>query len=94
MYLGSTVIDNLSLDTEIAKRIGKEASTLVHLTARIWTNPKLMVYNGVSTLLCGSEKWTTYAKQETRLNTFYLRIIRHILDIFWSYFTPAFPAES
>ena len=31
----------------------------------------------------GSETWTTYARQERRLNTFHLRSIRRILDIPW-----------
>ena len=68
MYPGSTITDNLSLDPEINKRIGKAATTLAHLTSRVWTNPKLTVkmkmavYNAIilSTLLYGSETWTTY----------------------------------
>ena len=40
-YLGSTVTDDLSLDTEINQRIGKAATTLARLTTRVWTNPKL-----------------------------------------------------
>ena len=88
-YLGSTITDNLSLDAEINKRIGKAASTLARLTARVWTSPKLSikrkmaVYNAcvISTLLYGSETWTTYAGQERRLNTFHLRSIRRILGI-------------
>ncbi|XP_043562378.1 mucin-6-like, partial [Chiloscyllium plagiosum] len=48
MYLGSAITDNLSLDTEIDKRIGKAASTLAHLTTRIWTNPKLTVNAKIS----------------------------------------------
>ena len=31
-YIGSTVTDNLSLDTEINQRIGKAATTLARLT--------------------------------------------------------------
>ena len=42
-YIGSTITDNLSLDAEINKRIGKAASTLARLTARVWTSPKLSV---------------------------------------------------
>ena len=90
-YLGSTITDNLSLDTEINKRIGKAATTFARLTTRVWTNPKLTVktkmavYNAcvISTLLYGSETWTTYARQERRLNTFHLRSIRRILGISW-----------
>ena len=90
-YLGSTINDNLSLDAEIDKRIGKAASTLARLTARVWTSPKLSVktkmavYNAcvISTLLYGSETWTTYAGQERRLNSFHLGTIRRILGISW-----------
>ena len=89
-YLGSTITD-LSMDAEINKRIGKAASTLARLTARVWTSPKLSiktkmaVYNAcvICTLLYGSETWTTYAGQERRLNTFHLRSIRRILGICW-----------
>ena len=42
-YLGFTITDNLSLDTEIDKRIGKAATTLARLTSRVWANPKLTV---------------------------------------------------
>ena len=71
-YLGSTITDNRSLDTEIDKRIGMAATTLARLTSRVWTNPKLtvktnmVVYNAcvVSTLMYGSGTWTTYARQE------------------------------
>ena len=90
-YLGSTITDKLSLDAEIDKRIGKAASTLARLTAWVWTSPKLSVktkmavYNAclISTLLYGSETWTTYAGQERRLNSFHLRSIRRILGISW-----------
>ena len=39
----------------------------------------------ISTLLYGSETWTTYAGQESRFNTFHLRSIRRILGISWLY---------
>ena len=91
MYLGSTITDNLSLDPEIDKRIGKAATTLTHLTSRVWTNPKftmkmkMAVYNAciLSTLLYGIETWTTYARQEKRLNTFHLRSLQCILSTSW-----------
>jgi len=58
-YLRSTISDNLSLETEIDRRIGKAATTLSRLTKRVWENKKLTVktkmalYNAcvVSTLL-------------------------------------------
>ena len=91
VYLGSTSTDNLSLDFEIDKRIGKAATTLARLTSRVWTNPKLtvktkmVVYNAcvVRTLMYGSETWTTYTRQEKRLNSFHPRSIRRILGISW-----------
>ena len=45
----------------------------------------MAVYNAcvISTLLYGSETWTTYAGQESRFNTFHLRSIRRILGISW-----------
>ena len=90
-YLGSTISGNLSLDTEIDKRIGKASTTLARLTPRVWENPKLSiktkmaVYNAcvISTLLYGSETWTTYARQDRRLNSFHMRCIRRILGISW-----------
>ena len=90
-YLGSTITDNLSLDAEIDKRIGKAATTHARLTTRVWTSPKLTVKTkmavdnacDISTLLYGSEAWTTYARQERRLNTFHMRILRSILGISW-----------
>ena len=87
-YLGSTITNNLSLDTEIDKRIENAATTLACLTSRVWTltvKTKMVVYNAcvVSTLMYGSETWTTYARQEKRLNSFHLRSICHILGISW-----------
>ena len=45
----------------------------------------MAVYNAcvTSTLLYGSESWTTYSRQETRLNSFHLRCILRILGITW-----------
>ena len=51
-YLGSTITDNLSLDAEIDKRIGKEASTLARLTARVRIHPKLSVKTKMVGLQC------------------------------------------
>ena len=73
------------------KRIGKGASILVRLTGLVWTSPKLSVKTNMavynvcvtSTLLYGREKWTAYAGQERRLNTFHMRSIRRILGISW-----------
>jgi len=91
VYLGSTITDNLSLENEINKRIGKAATTLSRLTKRVWSNKRLtehtkgQVYKAcvISTLLYGSESWTMHARQERRLNAFHLRCLRRILDISW-----------
>ena len=91
-YLGSTITDNLSLDAKVNWLIGKAATTLGQLTTRVWENPKLStttkmaVYNSciINTLLYGSEAWTTYAKQEQRLNSLHMRYLRRILNIKWS----------
>ena len=90
-YLGSTICANLSLDKEIDRRIGKAASTMSKLSKRVWenkcltTNTKIRIYQAcvLSTLLYGSESWTTYMRQERRLNTFHLRCLRRILGIRW-----------
>ncbi|XP_046962200.1 uncharacterized protein LOC124531734 [Vanessa cardui] len=90
-YLGSQLSSNLSLDAEIDSRIGKAASTFGRLRSRAWDNrhltvkTKMLVYQScvLSTLLYGAETWTTYAKQERRLNTFHLRCLRNILGITW-----------
>ncbi|XP_052712455.1 uncharacterized protein LOC128186658 [Crassostrea angulata] len=37
----------------------------------------------ISTLLYGSESWTTYSRQERKLNTSHLRYLRRILGISW-----------
>ena len=73
-------------------RIGKAATTLGRLISHVWENPKLTtptkmaVYKAciVSTLLYSSETWTTYSKQESKLNSFHMRCLRRILSIQWS----------
>ena len=91
VYLGSTITDNISIDSELNKRIGKAAMTLSRLTKRVWSNNKLPdhtkvnVYKAcvISTLLYGSESWTMNAHQEKRLNVFHMRCLRRILGITW-----------
>ena len=90
-YLGSVVTHNLSLDEELAVRIGKAATSFGRLTGRVWGNSKLTLKTKIqvyqtcvlSTLLYGSETWTVYSKQEKRLNTFHMRNLRKILHITW-----------
>ena len=88
-YLGSTMTDTLSLDAEISKRMA--FTTLSKLTTRVWENKhlkiptKVNVYKAcvISTLLYGSESWTTYFTQERKLQAFHFRCLRRILGITW-----------
>ena len=90
-YPGSTMNDTLSLYAEISKRIGMAFTTLSKLTKRVWENQhlklptKVNVYKSsvISTLLCGSEPWTTYSSQERKLQAFHFRCLRRILRITW-----------
>nr|XP_049699970.1 uncharacterized protein LOC126055306 [Helicoverpa armigera] len=90
-YLGSTVTNNLCLDAEINSRIGKASTMFGKLSARVWHNKyltvktKIIIYQTciLSILLYGAETWTSYAKQERRLNNFHMRCLRRILDISW-----------
>ena len=90
-YLGSTVSSSTSLDAEISFRVAKAAAVMAKLNKRVWGNDllsektKMCVYQAcvLSTLLYGSESWTTYARQERRLNGFHLRCLRHLLHIRW-----------
>ena len=49
------------------------------------TKTKVRIYEAcvLSTLLYGSETWTTYAGQEKKLNIYHLRCLRNILGIHW-----------
>ena len=92
MYLGSTVSDDLYLDTEISRHIDRAATTLTRLTKRVWDNSKLTIHTKVavytvcvlSTVLYGIESWTLYSSQGRRLNAFHLCSLRCILGIRWS----------
>ena len=87
-YLGSTMTD---MDAEISKRIGTAFTTMSELTKRVWENKhlkiptKVNVYKAcvISTLLYGSESWTTYSTQERKLQAFHFRCLRRILGITW-----------
>ncbi len=88
-YLGSTLTSNLSLHSEINKRIGKASSTFFRLTTRVWENAHLTTETKIavcsaciiSMLLYGSKSWTTYARHEKKLHSFHLRCLRKILNI-------------
>ena len=85
-YLGSTITSTTSLDDEINARIGKAATTFGRLTKRAWENKRLKIKTKIriyeacvlSTLLHGSETWTSYSRQDKRLNAFHLRCLRKI----------------
>jgi hypothetical protein len=90
-YLGSTISSSISLDAEISSRIGKAAAIMSKLNKRVLSNSqltattKMLIYQACmpSTLLYGSESWTTYTTQEKRLNSFHLRCLRCLLKIKW-----------
>ena len=90
-YLGSTIDNCLSLDVELNRRLGRANTTMARLSKRVWENKSLtrhtriLVYQAcvLSTLLYGSETWTTYMRQEHRLNAFHMRCLRRILGISW-----------
>ena len=90
-YLGSTISSDLSLDAELNTRLARAATVMAKLSQRVWSNnhislhTKLQVYQAcvISTLMYGSEAWTTYARHERRLNSFHLRCLRRILGISW-----------
>ena len=64
---------------------------MTRLSKRVWSNnqltsnTKLQVYQAciLSTLLYGSESWTTYARQENCLESFHLCCLHRILGITW-----------
>ena len=90
-YLGPIVTSNNSLDEELETRIGKAATTFGCLRKWVWDNNrlplplKIKVYVAciLSILLYGSEGWTTYRRQERRLNAFHLRCLRSNLGLTW-----------
>ena len=90
-YLGCIISSNRSLGSEINKHIAKAVSVMARLSRRVWfnkqltSNTKLQVYQAcvLSTLLYGSESWTTYARQENRLESLHFRCLCCILGITW-----------
>ena len=48
VYLGFTITDNMSIDSELNKRIGKAAMTLSMLTKCVWSNNKLSGHTKVN----------------------------------------------
>ena len=64
---------------------------MAKLNKRVWSNDllskrtKMCIYQAcvLLTLLYGSESWTTYTRQERRLNSFHLLCLRCLLHISW-----------
>ena len=48
VYLGSTITDNLSINSEFSKRNGKAAMTLLRLTKCVWSNNRLTEHTKVN----------------------------------------------
>ncbi|KAK6965621.1 Craniofacial development 2 [Biomphalaria glabrata] len=74
-YLLSIISNNTLLDKDINNRIAKAMATMSRLQKRVWDNilltssTKALVYRTcvLSTLLYGSETWSTYSWQEKKL---------------------------
>ena len=90
-YLGSIMSNNFTLDKEFNTRLGKFATSFGRLSQRVLSkksltlHTKLKVYHACvfSILLYGAETWTTYRKQELKLNSFQLRCLRTMLGVKW-----------
>ena len=90
-YLGSIISSNLSLDVKINARFGKAAIVMAKLNKRVRQNISLTMNTWLkvyqtcvtSIFLYKSETWRTYARQETKLNSFHLHCLRQILGITW-----------
>ena len=50
VYLGSAILDTLSLDKELNRRIGKAATTMTRLTKKAWNNSKLTEHTKIQSL--------------------------------------------
>ena len=47
VYLGSAILDTLSLDAELKRRIGKAATAMTRLTKKAWNNSKPTVHTKI-----------------------------------------------
>ena len=90
-YLGSTIANSVSTDSEVNSRIARVGAVMAKLSQRVWDNAsltkrtKLCVYKAcvLSTLLDTSEVWITYSRHEKKLDSFHLRCLHRILRIRW-----------
>ena len=87
IYLGSTLSNNGSLDNEIISRIQMGTISFGKLEKRVWSShsisipTKISVYKAcvMTSLLYGSETWTTYRSQIKTLERFHQRFLRRII---------------
>uniref|UniRef100_A0A3B3HTA8 Reverse transcriptase domain-containing protein n=1 Tax=Oryzias latipes TaxID=8090 RepID=A0A3B3HTA8_ORYLA len=90
-YLGSTISNSGSIDTEISKRIQSAASAFGKLRSRLWDQrgihlkTKIKVYRAIimPTLLYSSETWTTYKRHIKSLYKVQQRHLRQLMNISW-----------
>ncbi|XP_076055170.1 uncharacterized protein LOC143033564 [Oratosquilla oratoria] len=90
-YLGSVVHSDCSVDLDIQRRINLASSAFGRLRDRVFSNnnpridTKTAVYKAVciSTLLYGSEIWTTYRRHIRTLENFHTRCLQRIPGISW-----------
>ena len=89
-YLGSTITEDVSSETEIKKRLAMAIGQLAKLN-KLWkssnittsTKVKLMRSLVISIALYGCETWTFSKKIEKRIMAFEMRCFRRILGITW-----------
>ncbi|XP_078077501.1 LOW QUALITY PROTEIN: uncharacterized protein LOC144499261 [Mustelus asterias] len=90
-YLGSTLSQAVTIDTEVNCRIAKASSAFGRLRSTVWERrgispaTKLKVYSAVvlTTLLYACETWTVYRRHARQLNHFHMTCLRRILRIKW-----------
>lgn len=90
-YLGSTISNNGSIDTEILKIIQSAASAFGKLRGRLWDQrgidlkTKMKVYRAIviPTLLYSSETWTLYRCHIKRLDKVQQRHLRQLVNNLW-----------
>ena len=90
-YLGSSIAQNSTIDSEVSIRIAKAAAAFGRLRDNVWNrrgirqHTKLKVYEAIvlPTLLYACETWTVYQRHAKRLNRFHLNCLRKILHIRW-----------
>ena len=74
---------------ELSKHIGKALTTFSKLIKRVWDNKHLTIPTNInvykacviSTVLYGSESWSTYSTQEWNLQLFHLMCLHRTLEL-------------